>query len=121
MADAPVQPGVGEQHVQAGRVQQGVQAVEEFDEPGVAQVVEEDAHRPGALFAEAAGGGVRPVAQLPYGRQDGVPLLGAHLAGTAQHQRDQRLRHSGPFGHVTDRRRFHDLDRSMKQVELSKG
>jgi hypothetical protein len=121
LAGAAVEAGVGEDGAQTRGVQQGVEPVEQVDVPGVAQIVQQDTDRPGALLAEAARGGIRPVAQLAHGPQHGFPLLGPHLCGAPQHQRDQRLGHPGPFGHVADRRRSHGMDRSMRVHVLSKG
>jgi len=86
LSGTAVEAGVGQEHAQAVVVEEGVHAVEQFDEPGVAQVVEEDADRAGALLAEAAGGGVGAVAELAHGPQHGFPLLRADLVRAPQHE-----------------------------------
>jgi hypothetical protein len=86
LSGTAVETGVGQEHAQAVVVEQGVQTVEQVHEPGVAQVVQQDPDRAGALLAEAAGGGVRTVAELAHGPQHGLPLLRAHLVGAAQHE-----------------------------------
>src|SRR5690606_42126996 len=70
--------------------------------------------RPSASLAEAARRGVGAVAEFPRRPQHGVPLLRPYRAGAAQDERDEGLGHTGPFGHVADRRRSHGLDRSIR-------
>ena len=94
-------------------VQPGVQTVQQLHEPGVAHVVEEHPDRTGAPLAEAARRGVGPVAELLDGGQHGLPLLVTDLVGAAQHEGDQRLRHSGPLGDVANRRCSHGLRGSI--------
>jgi hypothetical protein len=107
LPQAPVEVAVGEQYVQTAVVQPRVQAVEQVDVPGVAQVVQQDADGAGAAFAEAAGGGVGPVAELLDGGEDGRPLLRSDAVRPPQDQRDQGLRHAGARGDVADGRGGH--------------
>ena len=95
---------VGEERAKPVFVQHRAQPVEEFDVPGVGQVVDDDADRPGAPLGEAARHRVGPVSELGDGLEHGLPLLVAHMRRVLQHQRHQRLRHPCPGGDGTDRR-----------------
>ncbi len=74
-----VPAAAADEHPQARAVQALLQPVEELGEERVVQVGDDGADQPGAALDQAPRDGVRPVAELAGGLQDGLPPAFAHV------------------------------------------